>query len=359
MRTPVVVVTGIDRAAMDSVMMGFLWDLQHAVAVQHCIDPWNQTLTRVVSDITGVIESETISLEHACISCALREDILPTLERLGRDGRWRSIVACLPIAAEAEQLGQLLARNPRFARHLRLATIVAAADPDGLAGDLLGDGLLRERDLHSNPGDDRGVGEAHSSLLEYADLVVLTSPPAQRDAHLVEALIRPGVPIVIGAENIDVDAVVAGRSSHADALAWRMPIGRSVIPPLPGGSTAWRIDLSSPRPFHPDRLVEQISRLGEGEHRSRGCFWLPTRPGLTAQWDGAGGQLSIGPHPLSGHHPPITRLVFTGLGQVPAGLVAAFDDLLVTPAEEGNGSRTWRVAEDGLEPWLGDIEHAA
>ena len=56
---------------------------------------------RTISHAEGLLEQEQIPLEHACVSCALREDILPTLERLAQDGRWDSIVAGLPVATEA------------------------------------------------------------------------------------------------------------------------------------------------------------------------------------------------------------------------------------------------------------------
>ena len=34
-----------------------------------------------------------IDVEHACTSCAIREDIVPTLERLAASGTWETIVA--------------------------------------------------------------------------------------------------------------------------------------------------------------------------------------------------------------------------------------------------------------------------
>lgn len=358
MRTPVIVVTGIDRAAMDAVMVGLLWDLPSAVAVRHTIDPGAQVLTRVVSDVSGAVDRHQITLEHACITCALREDILPTLELLAGDGRWGTIVACLPIGAEADQLGSCLSHDPRLARRLRLASVVAAVDPSDLATDLLGDDLLSERGLHSSPDDERGVGETGCSLIEYADVVAFATAPDAAGRDLVGALARPDAAIVTGAENLQAGALAAGRHQHAHAAAWRIPTESTPLPDL-GPSRAWRLDLSSPRAFHPDRLLDQISRLGSGAHRMRGCFWLPTRPACVNQWDGSGGQLSIGPHSLWGRRAPLTRLVFTGLGSRPTRLIEAFDDLLVTPAEAVRGYPSTDVVEDGFEPWLGDIRDAA
>lgn len=144
MRTPLLVVTGVDPTALDTAMLSLSWDLPRAVAVRHRIDADTQVLTRVVSDASGVLEHVEVPLEHACVSCALREDVLPTLERLARDGRWRTVVACLPTGAEADQLAHVLARDTRLARHLRLAGLVAALPGAELRRTLLGDDLLCE-----------------------------------------------------------------------------------------------------------------------------------------------------------------------------------------------------------------------
>jgi hypothetical protein len=114
MRTPVIVLTGIDPDAMAATLVGLSWDLPRAVAVRHEIDPERHVLTRTVSDVSGVLEREEIELEHACVSCALREDIVPAMERLGQDGRWASVVACLPVGAEAEKVGTVLATDARL-----------------------------------------------------------------------------------------------------------------------------------------------------------------------------------------------------------------------------------------------------
>ena len=55
----------------------------------------------------------------------------------------------------------------------------------------------------------------------------------------------------------------------------------------------------------------------------------------------------------------MTRLVVTGLGSAPTELTAAFQDILLTPTEALLDQRSWRVLEDGLEPWLGDIRDVA
>jgi G3E family GTPase len=358
MRTPLVVVTGVDPVAMDSALVSLSWDLPRAVSVRHRIDPHSQILTRTVSDADGVLEREHIQLEHACVSCALREDILPTLERLARDDRWGTILSGLPTATEAAQLAHVLATDGRLARHLKLSSIINAVGTSDIARDLLSDDLLHERDLHTNPDDDRGVGEVACAQIEFADFVVLDGDPGPEGTDLVRALTRPDALLVTGADQLDGGAITAQRHQHRLTTSWCSPELEVELPPL-GISHAWRLDLSSPRPFHPMRLLDQIERLGTGAHRSRGSFWVPTRPGAVLEWSGAGGQLSIGSYSRWGQRTPATRLIFTGLGTAPQDLATAFEDLLLTPSEALLDHRNWDVLEDGLEPWLGDIRDVA
>ena len=358
MRTALVVVTGVDEGAMDNVMLGLSWDLPQAVVVRHRIDPHSQVLTRVVSDAGGVLEVEHVPLEHACVSCALREDIVPTLERLARDGRWSTIVSGLPTATEATRLTAQLAQDARLARHLRACAVVDAVAADRATTDLLSDDLLRDRGLHTNPHDDRALGEVACAQVELADVVVLDGEQAPGAADLVRALARPGALVLDGADQLDGAALVQQRHQHRTAGAWTSPALDAEVPPL-GRSAAWRLDLSSPRAFHPERLLDQVARLGGGPHRSRGCFWVPTRPGSVLEWSGAGGQLSIGSHSAWGQRGRRTRLVLTGLGPTPRDLPLAFDELLLSPAEAGSDPRGWEVVEDGLEPWLGEIRDVA
>ena len=131
---------------MATVAIGWQFDLPEAVVVRHHIDVERGVLTRVVSDLDGVVEVEEIDLEHACVSCALRQDVLPTLERLAASGRWRSIVAHLPVGAEARQVCHVLAHDTVLARRLRVAAVVAVAGAS-VEADLLGDDLLAESAL--------------------------------------------------------------------------------------------------------------------------------------------------------------------------------------------------------------------
>lgn len=364
MRVPVVLITGVEPAAMATTMVGLQFDLPGAVAVRHEIDVERGVLTRTVSDLSGVLETHEVLLEHACVSCAIRADVVPTLERLARTGRWHSIVAHLPVGAEAGHLCSVLTWDTRLARSLRVSAVVAAVGSRHPVRDLLGGDLLADRGHHSAYDDRRGVGEVLAAMVEYADVVTFDETDAPDGVvepvarGLVEALARPGTPVVIGSHGLDGAELTGRMHQHSRTDAWTSPTRTEPLPAL-AAEGVWRLDLRSPRAFHPDRLLESLERLGAGPHRSRGCFWLPTRSGRALEWDGAGGQLSIGDHAAWGRHQPFTRIVLTGVGAAPADLRAAFDHLLVTEPASAGEAGGWNVTEDGFEPWLGPIREVA
>lgn len=355
MRVPVVLLSGIDPDAMAATMVGLQFDLPGAVAVRHDIDVERGVLTRTVSDLSGVVETHQTLLEHACVTCAIREDVVPTLERLARDGRWHSIVAHLPVGAEPGHLCSVLTWDTRLARFLRVSSVVTALGATHPVRDLLGDDLLVDRGHHCSHDDRRGVGEVLAAMVEYADLLTFDDVVDPIARGLVATLARPGVELHEGGHGIDARQLIGRLHQRGRTDAWISPSRVDDLPAI-GAEGVWQVDLRSPRPFHPDRLLDSLELLGAGTHRSRGCFWLPTRPGRAVEWDGAGGQLSIGDHAAGwGRRTPFTRIVLTGVGVAPSHLRDTFAALLVDHDERGS----WAVAEDGFEPWLGPIREVA
>lgn len=366
-KTPVILVSGVEEGAMLSATISLHLGLPDAVMVRHVIDPGRQLLTRVVSDLTGVIEHEEINLAHACVACAIREDIVPTLERLAAQDRWGSIVACLPVAAEAVQVCRVLAWAPRMAPHIGISAVVAALEGTTVAEDLLGPDLLDERGLATSEDDRRGVAEVGSAIVEYADVVCITEAPEPEERSLVATLARPGTPVVTDPSLLDAVGLVAGVHRHHAVEAWVAEVRRNALPPLPEGG-AWRLDLRSERPIHPVRFQEELELLGGGPRRSRGCFWVPTRPDDICVWDGAGGQASVGSTQKWGRTERLTRIVVIGIDDEAAEIPRAFERALLTdplrisattfaastrirPRSKRSTAARSRSSSRGLTPW--------
>lgn len=101
---PVVVLAGVDRHHIEVVEGSVLLSLPEPVLLRHEIDVQQGELTRQVWDRSGLVERRDVGLDHTCLSCALRFEIVPTLVRLAQTGRWRSVTVSLPVAAEPAPL---------------------------------------------------------------------------------------------------------------------------------------------------------------------------------------------------------------------------------------------------------------
>ncbi|MFF2620989.1 CobW family GTP-binding protein [Oerskovia jenensis] len=412
-RVPLSVLATIDPVLRDTAVFGLVTDTPRSVALRHDLHPEDGTLRRLVVDATGVVEDTLVDLEHACLSCAVREDAIPTLHDLAHDGRWDQVLLALPVSAEPLPVTRALdaAARPGGALHgLRLATVLTVVDLATVETDLLDDDLLEERGLALTPTDHRSVGEVLAAQVEHADLVVTTgAPPATALGDGPGAVATPGGPgfpflpgtpddVARPGGHAAVQAAWDGRrasartgsglvdrlrpdastrvdgleglrfadlsaASHDATTAERRahPLGVRAVVGQDTATGTWTLELASDLPFDPVRLLHQVRRLGTGRLRSRGVFWVPNRPDSMCAWDGAGGQLSIGAVGTWDDTAPRTRLVFTGAADSADGraaLVAAFDEILATREEVADGGLRWLGREDVLAPWLGERSDA-
>lgn len=355
-QVPVVLISGVADEPMTAAAISLQLGLPEAVSVHHVVDAEREVLWRIVSDVTGVVERVSIDVEHACVSCAIREDVVPTLERLAADGRWSAIVAQLPVTAEASQVCRVIGWGVQHVPHVRVAAVVAALSADHLLDDLLGDDLVNERELAVRPEDDRGIAEVACAMVEHADVVVVGDDLDAVERELFTALTRPEVPLVESFSQLDASGLVTGVHEHRRTEEWVAEVRRYALPER-DLDDAWVLDVASDRPFHPERLRAAIATLGGGPRRSRGCFWLPSRPDSICVWDGAGGQLSVGSVEQWGGRTPLTRITVVGLDDDRDSLEAAFRSCLLTDAELTDRGPYWEIDQDGFEPWLGPIRH--
>lgn len=355
-RLPVTVLASIDAVLRDTATMGVVVDLPAAVALSYAVD--GDALTRTISDRSGTLESERVPLDHMCLGCAMREDVIPTLLRLADLERWDSAVLALPVGAEPAAVSAAFDATSEdgvaVTERLRLASVVALADLTTFEGDVFGTDLLVERGIALSDDDRRAVGEALAHQVEYADVVVAAN--TDQDHHLSSELLdhlrSPESLRSDGLHQVEGPALL--HDHHDAARSARRLDPRRTAPVRPDAAGVWALELSSPHPFHPARLMESIERLGAGRVRTRGRFWLPTRPGRLCAWDGAGGQLSIGDVGAWGDTTPDTRLVVVGTGDDQPRLRQAFDEILMSDAEVAAGLEAWVGQEDSFDPWLGD-----
>lgn len=207
------------RAAVEALLAG----VPGSVALHHdlstAVDGPDAKVVRTVRDATGIVSTGETPLVNDCACCALREDLVPELERLADAGLTRLAVVELWDSVEPKAMAEVVA-----ASGLRLTSVITAVDP-ALLLPCLGDGDdLADRGLAAATTDQRTVADTFARQLEYAPvLAVLDSDEADEEDRALLAQLHPTarkVPIGDGASESAGDAADAwsGWFTEVDAI---------------------------------------------------------------------------------------------------------------------------------------------
>ncbi|WP_338896764.1 GTP-binding protein [Streptomyces sp. TG1A-60] len=390
----VAIVGGLHADARRAAVEELLAAVPGSVALHHDLstatDGPDARVVRTVRDAAGLISTGETPLVNDCACCALREDLVPELERLADAGLTRLAVVELWDSVEPKAMAEVVA-----ASGLRLTSVTTAVDPALLLPYLANGDDLADRGLAAATTDQRTVADTFARQLEYAPvLAVLDSEEADEEDRALLAQLHPTarrVPVGSevrapegGAGNratghtrpaVDnpprllrpalVDAAFAGFDVEAAAAAQHP--ASALLPTDADEHGVTTLVWHRTRPFHPERLYAALEDLCCAAARSRGRFWLAERPDTLLHWDAAGGALcveSVGPWLASlpdaawDMVPPVRRaaaaldwhpehgdrcqhLVFTSPGLDRDGLEQLLESCLLTDAEYAAGRAAW------------------
>jgi G3E family GTPase len=333
-------------------------------------------------------ERTVLELAHGCLSCTLREDILPQLHLLsGPDGP-RRIVLHLDPALEPEpvcwSLLHVLVGDAPITDRVDLRGVVTCVDTGSWLDDATGDLTLGEHNLAELPDDERTVAQVAVGQAEFADVLVHTGTADAWQLARTEAVLERLAPSAQRIFLSGVDARVlltnlppTARRGRPDSVHGPLLRGE---PPLTRDCGVQLSVFSARRPFHPERLHEAIDVLLDGVVRTRGRIWLATRPDDVLWLESAGGGLQVG---LAGEWLAAgdaaawgaadpERRVLASLGwhrrfgdraqdlvvlthdADPADVEAALTTALLTDAELAAGEEAWRALPDPFGWWHAD-----
>jgi hypothetical protein len=343
MRAAVLVLSGIEPTLRDAATGALICDVPNAVVLRYDVDHRSRGMQRVLSTTTGVVKTDRRGL-GPCAICAVRDDALTTIRGLGARGV-RSVVVALPPTMTPVPLTLGVQYSQAS---VVLAASVAVFDALSLPDDLLGADLLVDRGLNIGR-DARSVAEALSRQLETADLLLSVGPPSPAVTALLDHITGTD-PARCDLLRVNAGAVL--RRRRPSRLGTRGDL-RLVSPTgAPDRDGVWTLDLLSPAPLHPQRLLDRLAVLSSGRTRSRGYFWLPGTSATQYGWDAAGGRALIEVLDQWAE-PPHTRLVVTGDDDSGPRIRAAFAATLLTDTERALDDEQRAPLPDGLRRRIG------
>ena len=249
-----------------------------------------------------------VEMTNGCICCTLRDDLLQEVARLAREGRFdylliesTGIGEPLPVAAtftfETED-------GVSLAQVARLDTMVTVVDARRFLADLGSVDDLKARQLALGDDDERTIPDLLIDQVEFANVLVVNKADLVSAEELgrLEDLLRhlnPEAERIVATRGVVAPSrlLATGRFDFEQAEAapgWQKELAGEHIPETEEygiSSFVYR----ARRPFHPQRLWDQVDAGLPGVLRAKGFFWIASRPDLVGSWAQAGQLVEVNP----------------------------------------------------------------
>ncbi|WP_312830979.1 zinc metallochaperone GTPase ZigA [Pantoea eucrina] len=335
-------------------------------------------------------DEKLVEMSNGCICCTLREDLLLEVNRLAQEGRFDNLVIestgisePLPVAETftfADDSGQSLSEVAL------LDTMVTVVDGYNFLRDYESDESIQARGESLGEEDERTVVDLLVDQIEFCDVLILNKIDLISEADKTRLMailhsLNPRAKIVnaefgrVALDNV-LNTGLFDFDAAAQAPGWLREL-RGEHTPETEEYGIHNFVFRARRPFHPDRFLNVIENDMKGIVRSKGFFWLASRPGYAGSWSQAGGVSRQG---LAGmwwanvpqQHWPEDResrdyiiqnwaedtgdarqeLVFIGIGMDEPQLRLKLNSALLTDEEMQAGSDSWATLHDPFQPWF-------
>lgn len=337
-------------------------------------------------------EEKLVEMSNGCICCTLREDLLVEVRRLAEAGRFDYLVIestgisePLPVAETftfADENGVSLGDIAR------LDTMVTVVDAVNFLPEYHDARYLQETGEHLGEEDERSVADLLVEQVEFSDVILISKTDLVNDAQVRDLIgVLRGlnteaeiIPIANG--QIPLNRILGTQKFSFErarqAPGWLKEMRGEHVPETQEYGINSFV-YQARRPFHPQKFYEFLhGALPKGKLiRSKGYFWLASRPDFAGQWSQAGGIARYGYAGMFWHDVPQERwpededylasikkswaepfgdkrqeLVFIGQGLDREAFFVGLDRCLLTDAEMRAGPKLWKKLPDPFPEWV-------
>ena len=336
-------------------------------------------------------EEKLIEMSNGCICCTLREDLLLEVNKLAKDDKFDYLVIestgisePLPVAETftfADEDGVSLSDVAT------LDTMVTVVDAVNFLKDYDEAKYLKESGESLGEDDERSVADLLVDQVEFADILLISKTDLVEASEVsrLKAILKTLnthaqiIPISLG--KIDIDKVINTNLFDFEraekAPGWLKEMQGEHVPETEEYGIS-SFSYVARRPFYPEKihkLLHDTKRFGK-LIRSKGYFWLGTRPEFVGQWNQAGGIARYGfagrfwksvpkkDWPEDEESLNIINkqwvepfgdmrqeLVFIGQNLDKEGMTEALDDCLLTDEDILKGKAHWATFNDPFPAW--------
>jgi len=249
-------------------------------------------------------DEKLVEMSNGCICCTLREDLLLEVNKLAKDNRFDNLVIestgisePLPVAETftfADEEGVSLSDVAT------LDTMVTVVDAVNFLKDYDEAQYLQDTQESLGEEDERSVADLLIDQVEFADVLLIsktdlvTPADIERLTAILKVLNTRAKIIPIATGKVDINTVLNTGlfdfEQAEKAPGWLKELRGEHVPETEEYGIG-SFNYIARRPFHPEKFyhflhnTEQFGKL----IRSKGYFWLASRPQFCGQWSQAGG----------------------------------------------------------------------
>jgi len=306
-RLPVTVLSGFLGAGKTTVLSHILNNRQgkKVAVIVNDMSEINIDAAIVQSDVSlNRSDEKLVEMSNGCICCTLREDLLVEVNKLAKDDRFDYLVIESTGISEPLPVAETFTFSDEDGVSLsdvaNLDTMVTVVDAVNFLKDYDNAQYLQETGESLGEEDERSVADLLVDQIEFADVILISktdlaeATDVERLMAILKTLNTHAKIIPISQGQVDVDDVLSTGlfdfERAQQAPGWLKEMRGEHVPETEEygiGSFSY----IARRPFHPEKFyhflhgTEQFGKL----IRSKGYFWLASRPEFAGQWSQAGG----------------------------------------------------------------------
>ena len=251
-------------------------------------------------------EERLVEMSNGCICCTLRDDLLKEVERLALEDRFDYLLIESSGISEPLPVAQTFTykdenNNIDLSAIADLDTLVTVVDSYNFIRDFSSVETLQQKGASDMEGDNRTLVNLLTDQLEFANVIVLnkTDLVSAEQLGLLRSMIRKlnADARIITSEKgrVPLTDILHTRlfdfEKTSQAAGWIEELGKQHTPETEEYGLSSFV-FRSRRPFHPERFWEYIQHNWPTNIiRSKGLFWLASRPDEALNWSQAGGSL--------------------------------------------------------------------
>lgn len=252
-------------------------------------------------------EEKLVEMSNGCICCTLREDLMIEVERLAKENRFDYLLIESTGISEPVPVAQTFSfvdeeNNIDLSRFSYVDTMVTVVDAFNFFKDFGSPETLIDRDLTDIEGDYRTIVNLLTDQIEFANVIVLnkTDLVSEDTLNMLRAIINKLNPTakIIASEFSKVapkSILNTGLFNFEEAeqsAGWIEELKKDEHTPETEEYGITSFVYRSVKPFDPVRFWRYVQeKFPNTIIRSKGLFWLASRPEQALIWGQAGGSL--------------------------------------------------------------------